>query len=132
MSVQIKSLSNTAPTIDTSCPAQNDSFNIIPTANAVYNLYTAANNKSAIVKSIRLVNTHATVTVKVTLYFNRPNSTGLHRRRVISPVDLSMTPGFLYVDNDEITLEPGDIIQAKADTANVIHYVISGVERDVI
>ena len=83
-------------------------------------------------KSIRLVNTHTTATVKVTLYLNRPNAAGQHQRRVISPVDLSMTPGFLYVDNDEITLEPGDKIQAKADVANVVHYVISGVERDMI
>jgi hypothetical protein len=47
-------------------------------------------------------------------------------------VDLSLQPGFLYVDSDEISLEPGDRIQGKSDTANAVQYVISGVERDVI
>ena len=81
--------------------------------------------------SIRLVNVSAG-TVKVNLYFMRPNASGQYRRRQISPVDLSLQPGLLYVDSDEITLEPGDRIQAKADTANAVHYLISGVERDVV
>lgn len=134
MSVQIKSLSNAAPTVDNSLAAQNDNFNIIPTANTVYDLYTAANDatnkKTAIVNSLRLVNTH-TASVKVNLYFMRPNATGQNRRRLITPVDLSLAPGYLYIDNDELTLEPGDRIQGKADVGNVIQYVISGVERDV-
>jgi len=46
-------------------------------------------------------------------------------------VDLSLAPGLLYIDEGELTLEPGDRIQGKADVANVIQYVISGVERDV-
>jgi hypothetical protein len=41
-----------------------------------------------------------------------------------------MLPGFSLIDEGEITLEPGDKIQGKADTANVIQYLISGVERD--
>ena len=38
------------------------------------------------------------------------------------------------VDNSlaaQITLEPGDMLQAKADVGGVIQYVISGVERDM-
>jgi hypothetical protein len=55
MSVQIKALTNGSPVIDTSSPAPpNDYFNLIPTANAVYDLYTAPNTssvkRSAIVK----------------------------------------------------------------------------------
>ncbi len=130
MSVQIKSLTVGAPTIDSSLAAPNDSFNVIPTANTVYNLYTAPTGKATIVKNIRLVNTHSGP-VKVNLYFMRLNATGQYRRRLVSPVDLSLAPGLLYIDEGELTLEPGDRIQGKADVANVIQYVISGVERDV-
>ena len=84
MSTQIKSLTNGAPAKDNSIAASADSFNIIPTANQVYDLYTAPNDltnkKTAIVKSIRVINTHATNTVKVNLYFNRPNASGQNRR----------------------------------------------------
>ena len=135
MSIEIKSLSNAAPTLDNSLPAPNDPFNTIPGANVIYDLYTAANDsttrKTAIVKSIRLVNISGSA-VTVNLYFNRPNASGQYRRRQISPVDLSLLPGALYVDSDEITLEPGDRIQAKATAANAIQYLISGVERDVL
>jgi len=136
MSIQIKSLTlSTGPVKDTSLAATLDPFNVLPTANDVYTLYTAENGatlkKSAIVKGIRLVNSHATATVKVSLYFNRPNSAGQNRRRFIAPPDLTLTPGGTFVDDGEITLDPGDQIQAKADVANAIHYVLSGVERDV-
>jgi hypothetical protein len=137
MSVEIKSLTAGAPVKDTSLAAQNDPFNLIASANEVYSLYTAANEatgkKAAIVKGIRLVNAHATATVKVTLYFNRPNpTTGRSRRRLLGPPDVALPAGFTYIDDGEITLEPGDKIQAKVDTANAIQFVISGVERDVV
>ncbi len=138
MSVQIKSLTNGSPIKDTSQAAANDSFNLIPTGNEFYDLYTAPNTSTtrrcAIVKGIRLLNTHATAVAKVTLYFNRPTApppNGLNRRRLLAPADISLPAGFAYIDEGEIALEPGDKIQAKADVANVIHYVISGVERDV-
>jgi hypothetical protein len=137
MSVEIKSLTAGAPVKDTSLAAQNDPFNLIASANEVYSLYTAANEatgkKAASVKGIRLVNAHATATVKVTLYFNRPNpTTGRSRRRLLGPPDVALPAGFTYIDDGEITLEPGDKIQAKVDTANAIQFVISGVERDVV
>lgn len=134
MSVQIKSLTNSAPVKDASLAAPLDTFNVIPTANEVYDLYSAQNDssakKAAIVKSIRVINTHATSTVKVNLYFNRPNATGQNRRRPLISTDTALLPGFSLIDEGEITLEPGDKIQGKADTANVIQYLISGVERD--
>ena|SRR6266496_1449930 len=137
MSVQIKSLTNGVPPRDTSLVAPNDFFNLIQGANIVYDLYTApnvttptVNTKAAIVKSIRVINTHATATVKMTLYFNRPNASGQNRRRLLTPADMSLPPNFVYIDDSEITLEPGDKIQGKTDTAAVVQYLISGVERD--
>jgi hypothetical protein len=136
MSLQIKSLGAGAPVLDNSLSAPNDNFNVIPTPNAVYILYTAANEtnnrKTTIVKGIRLVNSHASATVKVSLYFNRPNSVGQNRRRLVAPPDLTLAPGGVFVDDGEITLEPGDQIQAKADVGNALHYIISGVERDMV
>lgn len=137
MSVQVKFLTVGAPLPDNSLAAPSDSFNIIPTADTVYDLYLAVNDaannnkKSAVVSSIRLINAHATATAKVTLYFNRPDS-GFSRRRLLTPADMSLPPNHMYIDDAELTMEPGDKIQGKADTAGVVQYLISGVERDVI
>jgi len=136
MSVEIKSLTLGSPGIAGTQAAQNDNFNMIPAANVVYDLYTASkadnNKKAAVVKCIRIFNTSPTATVKLTLYFNRPNANGEYRRRQLTPPDVPLPPGFEYIDDDEISLEPGDSIQAKADTAGVIQYLISGLERDVV
>jgi hypothetical protein len=135
MSVQIKSLSNSAPTKDISLAAPLDTFNIIPTANEVYTLYSApndsinSNKKAAIVKSIRLVNILAQ-TVNISLYLNRPTASGQNRRRLLAPKNLPIPQSGAYIDDAEITLEPGDKIQAETPHAMAIHYVISGVERD--
>ncbi|MBI1839302.1 MAG: hypothetical protein HYR88_00420 [Verrucomicrobia bacterium] len=136
MSLSIKELTNTSTSIDNSIAAVVDSFNVIPTANVVYDLYTAPNSsptsvKAAIVKGIRLANIGATA-AKVNLYFMRLNATGQNRRRQLSPVDLTLQPGYLYIDDSELSLEPGDRIQGKCDTANAIQFVISGAERDVV
>lgn len=139
MSIQIKSLTTGAPVLDhpgTEGNAPNEAFNIIPTADQVYTLYAAVNAsgimKSAIVKGIRIINTH-TAAVTVTLWFNRPPpGTDKYRRRLLAPADIALPPGASLIDDSEITLEPGDKIQAKASVANVIQYLISGVERDVV
>ena len=136
MSIQVKSLTVGAPAIDNSLAAQNDNFNVIPTANTVYDIYVARNDtvnqvyKTAVIKSIRLVNSSSQSSVTVNLYFTRPNSLGQNRRRLISPLNLSLSAGLMYIDDDEITLEPGDKIQCSASIAGVLHYVISGIERD--
>ena len=134
MSIQIKSLSNPAPVRDDSLAAPLDTYNIIPTANQVYDIYTApndtTNNKSTIVKSVRLANIKAQ-TVAISLYYNRPNASGQNRRRLLTPEGLAMLANSTYIDDGEITLEPGDKIQLKADVANAIQYVLSGVEREV-
>ena len=133
MSVQIKSLTNGVPQPDGTTPSPNDFFNILEMANTVYDLYTAPQTptrRDAIVKNIRLYNSH-TAAVKVNLYFTRINSMSmLPRRRQLTPLDLSLPAGFTYIDDQEITLEPGDKIQGKADFGKVIQFVISGVERD--
>ena len=134
MSIQIKSLSNGVATPDVYKAATSDNSNVIPTANDIYDLYTAPNTspniRGAIVKSIRLVNTHIN-SVKVNLYFLRPIANNQFRRRLITPLDMVLPSGFQYIDDDEVTLEPGDRIQGKADMGSVIQYVISGMERDV-
>ncbi|HTD87785.1 MAG TPA: hypothetical protein VK850_14510, partial [Candidatus Binatia bacterium] len=136
MSVIIKSLVLSAPVVDNNPAAPNDPFGVIPaqTASTVYDLYAAPKdsiaNRAAILKAIRLANTH-TASVKVTLYVNRPNSSGFHRRRLITPVDMVLGPNQIYVDDTELTLEPGDKLQGRAEIANVVQYWISGVERDV-
>jgi hypothetical protein len=139
MATEIKSLTTgDAPQPDNALVAQNESFNIIPTANVVYDLYAAPdepednNRKGAIVSSLRLINIHATATAKVTLYFNRPTTSGQSRRRLLTPADMQLPPNYMYIDEAEITLEPGDKIQGKSDTAGVVQYLISGMERDVI
>lgn len=136
MSVLIKSLTLGPPVADITAAATNDYFNVIQAANTVYDLYTAPNETSAkraaIVNSIRVANTHS-ANVKITFYVNRPTAAtnGFHRRRLLTPIDMTLGPNQIYVDETELTLEPGDKIQGKADVANVIQYWISGVERDV-
>lgn len=136
MSIQIKSLTTGTPVKDTSQVSPMDTFNLIPSKDDVYSLYVAAketdNKKTAIVKGLRLVNTH-TAAVTISIYFNRPNpATGQYRRRLIAPADIVLAAGCAFIDDSEITLEPGDKIQAKASVANVIQYLISGVERDMV
>ena len=130
MSVQIKSLTDPAPTVDIALQAVADNFNLIPKANTVYTLYTAPTNKAAIVKSIRMVNILAQ-TVEISLYLNKSDSNGFGRRRRLVPLTPIPQKGAI-IDDSEITLEPGDRIQASADVGNAIHYVISGVEREVV
>ena len=132
MSVQIKALTIGIPVMDDpgmAVTGADADFNLIPDANKVFTLYMASTGKSAIVKGMRFVNTH-TAAVTMSIWFNRPIS-GKYRRRLLAPADLSLPAGFTYIDEGEITLEAGDKIQAKASVADVIQYVISGVERDV-
>jgi hypothetical protein len=133
MSVQIKALTIPIPVMDDpGMPATgaDADFNLIPEANKVFTLYMAPTGKSAILKGMRFVNTH-TAAVTVSVWFNRPVG-DKYRRRLLAPADMSLSAGFTYIDEGEITLEPGDKIQAKASMADVIQYVISGVERDTI
>jgi hypothetical protein len=68
--------------------------------------------------------------VNFSLYLNRPTMSGQNRRRLLAPKNLTIPQGGAYIDDAEITLEPGDSIQGETAQAMAVHYVISGVERD--
>src|SRR5260221_2745364 len=135
MAIQVKELTLAAPDLDKRAVApivddlQNHAFNVIPatTASNIYDLYTVPVAKAAVVKSIRLINSSPSQLVKVNLYFMRLDSASNSRRRQICPVDLALAPGSMYVDDGELTLEAGDLIQGKCDTPYVLQYFISGI-----
>jgi len=137
MSVVIKSLTIGIPVEENAGNDSTSNFNILSDKDKVLTLYKAevpgssTTLRAAIVKSIRLVNT-AAATVKITLYFNRIDLDGRNQRRLLTPSDMPIAPNSVYLDDSEITLEPGDMIQAKTDTAGVVQYLISGVERDAV
>lgn len=115
MAVQIKSLGKST----------------VPTSEG--DLYFVPVNKTAIVKSIRLVNTgSAAATVNL---FVRRSTTGTSYR--IAPKDMALAAGAAYVDDSEITLEGltttngEDRVRGVVNTGATVDYVISGVERDV-
>lgn len=120
MAVQIKSLKT----------------GVLPSANPVVeaDLYPVPLNKTAIVKSIRLVNT-GNGTATINLFVRRATGGTSYR---IAPKDLSLAPGVAFIDDSEVTLEglgvvdTGDRVRGMASpTGSTVDYVISGVERDV-
>ena len=86
-------------------------------------LYTAPEGKSALLKTVTVVNTH-TATETVNLYVK---PAGGSARRLI-PKDLQLKAGYLLVVDDELTLEAGDKLQGAATTASKLDYTVSGVE----
>lgn len=71
-------------------------------------------------------------TINISLYLNRPDNNGFARRRFLASKQLAIPQQGAYIDDAEITLSPGDKIQAQATFDNAVHYVISGVEREVV
>jgi hypothetical protein len=104
---------------------------VVPVTNEA-DIYPVPMNKTAIVKSIRLVNTGA-VSVAINLFVRRA-TTGTSYR--IVPKDLTLAPGAAFVDETEITLEGltaangEDRIRGVVPTGSTVDCVISGVERD--
>ena len=86
-------------------------------------LYTAPTNTRAIVRSIILVNTDGSART-ANIYVNR---TGTSRR--IAPKNLSLAAGAYVSCTDIVTLEAGHHIEGEASAANVVDYVISGIEE---
>jgi hypothetical protein len=84
------------------------------------------NSRVAILKNMRFVNTHSGG-VTMNLYIKRVAPAGTHR---ISPVNMNLASGYQAIDDDEVTLAPGDKILGEASDADKIEFVISGVERD--
>ena len=93
-------------------------------ANTKGTLYTVPTRTTAIVKSITLVNTDS-VTRTVNLYVKKD---GTNSRRII-PKDLSLVAGASLEHNRVVTLEAADLIEGDASAADVVDYVVNGVEE---
>ncbi len=95
-------------------------------------VYVVPLNKTAIVKSIRLVNI-GSAPVTINLFVRR--ATGGTNFRIV-PKDLSLPPGAAFIDGTEVTLEGlttaggEDRIRGYASAATTVDCVISGIERD--
>lgn len=85
-------------------------------------LYTTPASTTTIVKSIILTNTDSS-TRTVNVYV----STGTTRN--ITPKNLSLGAGETYIIDEVLTLGAGHLIRGDASVANVIDYVISGVQE---
>ena len=91
-------------------------------------LYTVPSGKAAIVKNMRVVNTD-TATRTVNLYYLRSGLSDTNARLVI-PGNLSIAPGAMAVEDNELTLAQGDQVLGDASVASKLDCVISGIERD--
>lgn len=89
-------------------------------------LYPVPAGKTAIVKSMRFVNTH-TSAITINVYYKKKDGTA----RKLLPANISLAAGAALIDDSEITLEAEGEIQGDASTAAKVDYVFSGVERDV-
>lgn len=85
-------------------------------------LYTTPSSTTTIIKSIVLCNTDSS-TRTINLYVN----TGSDRR--ITPKDLSLGAGELFIIDEVITLEATHLIRGAASSATVVDYTISGVQE---
>ncbi len=93
----------------------------LPAATAA--LYTVPANAHALIKTITLTNTAAAIRT-INLYMN---TSGVNRR--IMPENMSMEANWMFVYNDELTLEPGDSIQGDASVAACVDFAINGMEE---
>ena len=82
--------------------------------------------KTRIVKSVRLVNAHASAAATINMYLNAGADV------LISPSNLSLAAGAMYVDEREITMEATHKIKIVLGAGGgPVHYSVSGIERDV-
>ena len=82
-------------------------------------------NKTRIVKNIRLVNGAASAPTYITVYLNTGTDV------LISPVNLYLAAGAMYLDETEITMEQGHKIKIVLSGGGPVHYTVSGIERDL-
>lgn len=83
--------------------------------------------KAQIIKNMRFVNKSVGATAKISLYLQGVSG-GPYR---ICPIDVSIPPGGMYVDQDEITLEATQSLKAIPTASGAdVDYVISGIQRD--
>jgi hypothetical protein len=83
-------------------------------------------NKTRIVKTIRLVNAAPSASATINVYLNAGSGDVL-----ISPSNLVLASQALYADDREITMETGHKLKITVVNAGPVHYVVSGIERDV-
>ena len=84
-------------------------------------------DKSAIVKNIRLVNTDASDPATINLYVTKDGGT----KRAILPIDVTLPAKQLLIDDDELTMKDGDQIRGLR-TGAIVEIVISGILREVV
>ena len=83
--------------------------------------------KVQVIKSIRLVNKHATASEVFTTFSAGPTGT----EAFVAPQNLSLGPGQAYVDDVEIVLKTSDHLKVVTGSAGgPVDYVISGFERE--
>ena len=87
-------------------------------------LYTVPGATETIIKTITLVNTDTSAR-NVNLYVKKSGGTS---RRII-PKDCELGINYLLVCDDEFTLGAADVIEGDASVADVVDYVINGVEK---
>lgn len=95
---------------------------------------TVASGKTRIVKSIRLVNAAASAPAYINMQLIKVDSNGNALQTInISPVNLYLVSGGMYVDETEITMEQDYKIKIvlSAGSGGPLHYTVSGIERDV-
>jgi len=101
---------------------------ILSLANGQLNLATtdmyASTAITTIVKSIRLVNT-GSLPITINLYF----LLNLGTARRIAPVNMTIPAGGLAIDDQEITMGPGDKVRGDASSGGTVDFVISGIQR---
>ena len=102
--------------------------NVTTADQPLLNTNPVATGKAIIVKSIRLVNKSTTNSVTINLNAYVGSSPA---NRQIAPVDLTLAPKAMYVENDELTLEAGHkLLMTLSGTSPTVDFVVSGVERD--
>lgn len=88
-------------------------------------LYTVPASTETIIKTITLVNTDDASARDVNLYVKKSGGTS---RRII-PKNCELGIHYMLVFDDETTLGAADIIEGDASAANVVDYVVNGVEK---
>jgi len=90
-----------------------------------------ADGKSALIKNMVFTNTD-TQAQTLNVYFLAEDGTEDSDERLVLPKDLVLPAGYSVVHDIEISLSDGDRIRAVASAADVIDFVINGIEREVV
>jgi len=90
-----------------------------------------ADGKSALIKNMIFTNTDSQARTLNVYFLKSGGSPGTDERRILAK-DLVLPSGYSVVHDAEISLSDGDKIRGIASAADVIDYVINGVEREVV